>query len=349
MPVKKQKTVKFNQILDALKDLSRPFPPSYLHHFSDLSNESTQLLRQGWGSVQVERRRALLSDLEELSDADTLVSFLEVGRLALEDEDAQVRSLGIRLLWEAEDISLIPILIGMMENDPDANVRATAANGLGAYIYLGEIESLSQSLLETIEESLLKVTASKDQSIVRQRALESLGFSSRREVPDLIEQAYQSGTPEWIESALFAMGRSADARWGSIVLKELDNANPEIQHEAIRAAGELQLASARQRLLDMLEETEDDVTLTALAWSLSQIGGDGVRAALENLVDEVEDDELGDIFEEALDNLSFTEDMAIFDLFDLDVGGDPDSFVDLDQLDDSEDGDGDSTRPGKEH
>ncbi len=46
---------------------------------------------------------------------------------------------------------------------------------------------------------------------------EALGFSSRPEVPDLIRQAYAIGQPEWMESSLFAMGRSADSIWETAV------------------------------------------------------------------------------------------------------------------------------------
>ncbi len=330
MPEKRQAITKFSSILDALKDLSRPFPPVYLHQFSDLSPTNVSQLHQVWADVTPERRRALLSDLEDLADSDTLISFKEIGRICLDDPDPLVRTLALRLLWEAEDPHLVPIIIRMLENDPDPSVRATAANGLGAYVYLGEIEDLPHDLLEKIEASLFKAYHGSDQAVVRRRALESLGYSSRPEVHGLIEEAYQLGTPDWLESALFAMGRSADQSWGSVILKHIDHDNPNVQYEAVRSAGELQLAGARQPLIDFLEESEDDTVRTAAIWSLSQIGGDDVRPALENLLEETEDDEEIEIIEEALDNLSFTEDMAIFDLFDLDLGDDAGTIIDLD-------------------
>jgi hypothetical protein len=66
------------------------------------------------------------------------------------------------------------------------------------------------------------------------------------------------------------------------------------------------------------EDPDEDVQLAAI-WSLSQIGGGGVRPLLERLFEETEDEEIGDLIEEALDNLSFTEDMASFDMLDIDV------------------------------
>ncbi|MGZ6347860.1 MAG: hypothetical protein ACXWNC_09885, partial [Anaerolineales bacterium] len=55
-----------------------------------------------------------------------------------------------------------------------------------------------------------------------------------------------------------------------------------------------------------------------LIWALSKIGGQGVRAKLEELLEIEEDDEEADFIEEAIDTLSFTEDMGNFSLIDVD-------------------------------
>jgi hypothetical protein len=54
-----------------------------------------------------------------------------------------------------------------------------------------------------------------------------------------------------------------------------------------------------------------------LIWSLSKIGGEGVRDRLEELMDIETDDDETEFLEEAMDNLSFTEDMNRFDMFGL--------------------------------
>jgi HEAT repeat protein len=134
-------------------------------------------------------------------------------------------------------------------------------------------------------------------------------------------------------SALFAMGRSSNERWKKQVLSKLHTPNDDIRSEAIHAAGELELASARPVLLDMLEDEEDMELRRELIWALSKIGGEGVRDRLEEILDAEKDDEEADFIEEAIDNLTFTEDMAQFDLFDLD----PDADLHEDELD-GEDG-----------
>jgi hypothetical protein len=84
----------------------------------------------------------------------------------------------------------------------------------------------------------------------------------------------------------------------------------------------------------MLNEEEDSTVLSAIIWSLSQIGGEDVRTYLETLLDQLEeDDEQVAFLEEALDNLAFTEDLERFDLLSFD----PDEeLVELEEDEDDE-------------
>jgi len=115
------------------------------------------------------------------------------------------------------------------------------------------------------------------------------------------------------------MGRSSDPRWAKHVLKMFEHDVERVREEAVRSAGELALKDAREPLLDMLAEEEEPDILMALIWSLSQIGGDGVQDALEEYYDQLEDPEMTDFLEEALENLTFTQDMDSFNMFDIDM------------------------------
>jgi HEAT repeat protein len=224
-----------------------------------------------------------------------------------------------------------------MNEDPDAEVRAAAANALGLFVYQGELEKIPAELHHQIEDALLKVLGSSKDVLVRRRALESLGYSGREEVIPLIEAAFHDKNPDWVVSSLFAMGRSSDERWKKQVLAKLHDPDDDIRSEAIHAAGELELASARPILLDTLEDEEDLELRRELIWSLSKIGGEGVRAKLEEILEAEEDDEEADFIEEAMDNLSFTEDMSQFDLFDLN----PDMELREEDLDEEDGSDAD--------
>lgn len=308
--------IPFQELLDALLDEQVPLHPRYLYRLADLSAADLAKLEQAWPKVSAWRRQALMEDIEELGESDYLLSFEALARMAVEDPDSKVRMSSVRTLWEYEEDDLAELFLNLLTTDKDPMVRAAAATGLGRYIYLGETEELEQQVLVNIENSLLRVANSAEVPIVRRRALESLGYSSREEVPPLIEAAYSSKENDWLATALFAMGRSADERWKPLVMDMLDYPIPTVRAEAVRAAGELEMFDAAPLLLDMLEDDDEDVRIAAI-WSLSQIGGEEVRDALEILQEEAEDEEEADYLESALDNLSFTEEMQLYSLLDL--------------------------------
>jgi HEAT repeat protein len=313
MPVPKK--LPFKQLIDALLDENTPFPPRYLHRLSDLEPTEVALLEKAWPKLSVRRRQALMQDLEQLNEADYLLFFEEIDRLALKDSDPEVRLLAIRMLSEYENISLLPTFLDMAEHDADPEVRASSATALGLFVYQGEVDAIPLASLRQVEECLLRLTDGSDEPLVRRSALESLGYSSRKELIPLIERAYASGDTDWVASALFAMGRSADARWESSVQAMLDHKRPAVRAEAATAAGGLEIEDAVPRLIELLDDSDENVRMSSI-WSLSQIGGEGVREALIHMLETTEDDDEAELLEEALENLAFTEGVEGFTLID---------------------------------
>ena len=343
MPNPKPSQVPFKQIIADLLDNARPFPPKYLHRFSDLDPADLASLQIAWPNINVERRVLLLEDLEELADSDTLVSFDDLARFALGDSDPRARAVAIRLLWENEDPHLIPSLVSLMEKDPDETVRATAASALGLFIYLGELEAIPADKMRLADDALLRVYAGQDKPAVRRAALEALGYSGRDEVVGMINEAFHRPETDWQASALFAMGRSADERWEADILSRLESPEPEIRLEAVRATGLLSLDSARPFLLDLLEQDDSEMDpdlRSAAIWSLSQIGGESVRSTLEKMAEETEDEDEADFLEEAIDNLNFTEGVQGLGMIDLENLADPNNMILFDpEAGDEEDSD----------
>ena len=336
------KPIQFAKVIDALLDESTPFPPRYLYRLSDLEPEDYSSLSSAWESISLRRRQALLEDLEELHLADDLLCFEEVGRLALKDKDPTLRLLAVRILREYELVDLLPIFVDMIEHDADAAVRSASASALAPYIYMGEVDELSPAKLHQVEECLLRVIKGSDIPSIQRKALEALGFSSRDEVVPLIKKAYESDDTEWLISAIFAMGRSANKRWNKQVLSKLEHKRPSVRAEAASAAGELEISAAVPQLLEMLEDPDLDVRMAA-SWALSQVGGEGVRNALENKLENSDDVEETKLLENALENLDFTEEMKDLTLFDISEDGEEDSEssdneydVDIDELNDED-------------
>jgi len=319
--------IEFVEVLRALLDLDNPFPARFLPRLSDLENPELEFLKETWSKIPLWRKRALMEDIEELCKDDYLVSYESLGVFAAEDEDALVRLHAVRTLWEFENKNLVPTFVRLLRNDPDVDVRAASASALGQYLYLGELDELPVKILKEIEVLLLDISQGNEEEAVRRAALESLGFSSREEVPALIEAAFNSGEVGWRTSALFAMGRSRNELWNNLVLSMLNNNQPDLRLEAARAAGELEITQAVPILLELLDDPSDSIR-DASIWSLSQIGGEGVRDRLGMLFDEAEDDREIDYLESALDNLVFTEGMQLMPLFDLSESDDAEDFDD---------------------
>lgn len=311
--------ISFQEVVEALLDTNKEFPHRYLPHFSDIDPAALTALLAAWPRVHPTRKRNLLDHLESTARQDTLVSFDDLGRALLNDSDAEVRARAIRLLAECDDPKLVSNFIKILQNDEDVSARAEAANALGKFVMLGELEEIPEKTHRSAEDALLKNFGGEDDPLVRRRALESLGFSARAEVPTLLDSAYRRADPDWRASALLAMGRSSDDRWQEHVIQTLTHDDPHVQLAAVKAAGELGLASARPILLNLLEDTEEDDVIAAGIWSLSQIGGEDARTYIEALIAEAEDEDLQAFLEDALENLAFTEDLDRFDLMSFDA------------------------------
>ncbi len=310
--------IPFSTVLAALDNTERPFPAKYLERFSDLAPADLKALQAIWPRLPLPRKHLLLKKLVETFEAETIYSFETLAASLLDDEDGQVRIYALRLLAETADVRLLPRLLQLLQTDPEPASRAAAATLLGQFVQLGELEEISAAHLDQAVTGLLKAATDPDSHLAR-AALQSLGYASRPEVETLIENAFQHHDPRWQAAALVAAGRSADvARWQEAVIEGFSSEDQPVRLTAVQAAGDLSLKPARQALLNMIDDEEDDEVLQAIIWSLSLIGGEDVREYLQTLIDDTDDDEMLEFLEEALMNLSFTEDAEDFNLLALD-------------------------------
>ncbi len=311
--------IDFTELLSSLQDLDHPFPPKLLRGFSDLSPLQLKKLLPIWVTLPSHRKISLLEDLEEIIEKDTLVCFDQLAIAVVSDPDPKVRILAIRLLWEYEDPRIISTVIEMLLEDSEEAVRAIAANYLGKFVYLGELECIPDTYKISVVRNLLEVLAGEDFPQVKHRALESLGYSSHPKVPSLINTALSSGDLLWVSAALAAISHSADETWEPQVLEKIQSPEHEIQFEAVRAAGELELTSALEPLAAILEEDDSDPEIRLAAiWSLSQIGGNFALETLQSLAETTEDEDEIEILESAMDNLNSGLESPNYKLIDFD-------------------------------
>jgi hypothetical protein len=268
-----------------------------------MSKQNLARFQEAWPEIDDERRRVIMQHLVELAETNFEVNFDPIFILGLNDLSPEVQAVAISGLWENESPALIPPLVHLLKNGQTVTVRASAAQALGSYIYLGEIEEIENAALMIAEQGLLSSIREPGEALeVIRRAIEAIAFSSQEGISEIIENAYYHENEEMQISAVFAMGRSGDKRWRKIVLTELESTDPRLRFEAARAAGELEIAEAVPLLIRMIDEDADSEVQQNAVWSLGQIGGMEAKETLENLTDS-DDEALKTAAEDALDEL----------------------------------------------
>ena len=295
----------FTVLLRALCANSDIPDPRSLSRLSHLDAKETARLRDAWDLMPVVARRRLVTRLLSMAEADVEVCFSSVFRLGLEDVDAVVRAASIEGLWEDRDLRLVPLLAECLLEDVSAEVQVAAAASLGRFLLLGELEEIPPRVHQIAYRALLTGHLRDDcDGEVRRRTLEALAYAGTETVAELIQEAYESPEDRTRISAVFAMGRSADQRWGLLVQQEILSSNPELRYEAARACGELQNTNAVPGLKELTDDVDSEVREAAL-WALGQIGGDEARASLERFCTTKGDEAVRAAAEDALAHLDF--------------------------------------------
>lgn len=270
--------------LSELADESHPLSISRLAALSDLYGRELEHLRQAWPGIKLERRRAIAKRLAALAQNRVELNFDPVFRLLLADGDVQVRLEAIRGLDECEDPSFIEPLITLLRADSEAKVRAAAAQALGRFTLLAELNKLRPHYSQRLEGVLMEALADPGQPLeVRRRGIEALGPLSSPQVTQAIRGAYHSRERLLRLSAINAMGRNCDRRWLPILLRELSSSDQEMRYQAAAACGELGDEEAIPSLSQALHDNEDRVQAAAIS-AILRIGGNEAKRVLREFL-----------------------------------------------------------------
>ena len=271
---------------------------------SDLSRDNARVLAAAWESIPEENRIDLVRRFDELSEERVDLNFGRALRVALNDRSAVVRQLAVAGLWEDESSELLDRLRDILQNDESPDVRAQAAAALERFSSKAVVGSLDESVASDLRDSLRRsaIDAGAPYAVQR-RALESLGpYAADPEISSLISEAFNSEDHGLQCSALYAMGRSQDARWLPTILVQLESEDPEIRFEAARAAGLLGSADALPVLLQAARDEDAEVRHVAIG-AISQIGGRGAVRALERLAEDAGEADL-ELIQSAIDDVN---------------------------------------------
>jgi hypothetical protein len=306
----------FNTALEALQSTEKSDSDSnILYGLSALQPEDTARLRSVWGALETSYRRKLMRMLVDVSETNFELDYRMFARFGLEDSDPAVREAAIELLWEDESLDLMQRLIKIAQTDESREVRAVATSALGRFILAGELGDFPEQETAKAQTTVIDILNNSEEDIdVRRRALESIANCSHEIVEGAINDAYQNDDTRMQISAVFAMGRSCDGRWGRIVLDELESQDPEMRYEAARAAGELELEEAIPHLSQLAFGHDVEIKDVAI-WSLGEIGGREAQRVLNLLAQDARADNNQDLLnalEEALANAELGGNDALY-------------------------------------
>jgi HEAT repeat protein len=266
----------------------QPFSVAALTFLSDIPSADRAALALMWPAASLARRRKIAATLVQLAEDNIEYDFNAVFGVLLEDPDAQVRRSAVEGLVEDESVGTVRRLIDVLDADPAPEVRAAAAVVLGPAALRAETGKLKGERPARLCDALLRAVrdpAAGDD--VHRRALESVAyFCDNADVTAEIERAY-AGRGLVQASAVNAMGRNMNTRWAPMLLKELQSKEPAMRYEAAHAVGELGERANVPALIPLLDDADLEVQLAAI-WALGQLGG---RVAQQALQMRAEDDD----------------------------------------------------------
>jgi len=267
------------------------FSHRVLISFSDLDRAKLRGFESSFPELEESDRARLIQALAELNELSIEYDFNRVFRAALNDPSDIVRQRSVAALWASDESELVELFSGLLE-DKSIDVRAEAASALGRFAALCETDELPAETSDELYARLKELAISQTEpSIVCRRALESLGnFASRVEVRDIIERAYEDEDQTIRAGALFAMGRTMDARWFDVLMQELISHDPELRYEAARALGLIGDTRAVEGLARLASDEDGEVRIAAIA-SIGAIGSPGSERVLRRLAERSNDED----------------------------------------------------------
>ena len=280
---------------------------SQLLQLSGLGADEIVDFKLAWPSVPPERKHELLEKLVGLAEDGPELDFTGTFRACLDDSDEDVREVATRGLWECDDRAIIRPLIGLLDSDPSAKVRAAAGMSLRGFTAMAQEGKLRSRDVDRILSALIAAIERPEEDLeVMRRAIEAVASLKSPEIEKIIRDAYDSGVPEMAQSALYAMGQSSDPQWLPTVVADMDQEHAAIRYEAANAAGLLGDETTVPRLIKLIEDDDLQVQLAAVG-ALGIIGGSLAKRALKQCL-KLDDEELEEAAQAALDELEFDDD-----------------------------------------
>jgi HEAT repeat protein len=281
-----------------------PLPQAEVDALSMLEDDDLARFREVWQQLPGGARARLILALRNTAEQRLRLDFSALNRLALDDDDPQVRLAAVHSTMEDRSLALLTRLLELVESDPSVDVRFGAAEDLARFTLLGELEDLHPETRAELRERLSQVMRDTTQAPrVRASALAALGYFSDVETAEDLASGFLDFALR--PGAVRGMGRSADARWTDRLMPVLGSEDPQLRMEAARALGEIEDERAVTPLVELVDDPEPPVRL-AVIQALGHIGGEDAREALLYLAESAED-QIREAAEHALEEIETGE------------------------------------------
>lgn len=245
---------------------------------SHLEGPDLDTFRGAWESLTAPARERLVRRLHRAATELPRLDFSAVNHLALRDPDASVRLAGVQSALEDASPDLMHRLASLAEHDPSSDVRAAAAEDLGRFALMAELEALAPEQAREVRVLLFRLLDDPEATPgVRSAALAALGYFSDGAAAERVDAGFADASLRL--AAIRAMGHSADPRWTERLISMLEDEDAEVRLEAASALGEIEDERAIEPLSDLVDDQDSGVRLAAIE-ALGEIGGDGAREVL---------------------------------------------------------------------
>lgn len=302
--------MRINDLIDTLRTSSSPLSEIQLTQLTELKLAERELLADIWNDLPKARRSGVIEQLALRSNA-FLTNDIGVAIYNVETE-SDLKAKSLELIDVLESAGALEVMVNAALTAPEKSLRLDAIQQLGLCAYHVEIEEIEENLGDRAVAALFSLKKDPDMEI-QQAALIAISYLSTDEVENWIKEAFVRQSISWQETALIAVGRNLSSEWNSRVIDGLYSKAPGIRQAAIISSGEMGLETARDRLIELLDEEMGSDLFEDVITALSKIGGENVQTIFEAIIANTDDEELQEFIQEALEELILT---------------DPDSFKD---------------------
>ena len=279
-----------------------------LRELSGVDDARARSIAADWNAWKVQDVLETVTELRRVADIDRSLEFDALFRAAITFPAVEVRLECVRALSDGGSVKTANALIGVLEQDESAQLRAAAAEALNGFSDPSKSRNVSRSTLMRISHAL-RNTTDVDEGSVRGKALRSLAAMRHEEAPDIIDAMFDEAIddPVLMSDVLLAMGESGDRSWLPTIEDALYSSNPNVRIAAVLAFGKI----AGDDDIHSLSEPFDDHVLEvqmATIKALQQVGTPQAREMLSLAVSSSEP-EVQQLAQAALDTLKAEDDL----------------------------------------